>query len=57
MRYRRRLNSDVWHWRTDCQWWPNGGPSGTDSYKETESDRLPASGEACNECLAKERRE
>jgi len=46
--YRRKKDSDTWHWCRNCTNWP------TSDYEEiTVSDR-PSSGELCNECRAKE---
>lgn len=44
--YRRKKNSDTWHWCTNCSNWP------TDNYDE--SYTKPSSGELCNECKSKE---
>lgn len=46
--YRRRLKSDVWHFATTCQHWPQR------AFKSTSIK--PRSGELCNECRAKARR-
>lgn len=47
--YRRRKDSDTWHW---CRNYSNY-PTGSDV--ETRSNK-PTSGELCNECKAKEDR-
>lgn len=52
MLFRRRLWSDVWHWRTDCRWWPKMPLT----YKEREQEKRPTTGELCDECLAKDRK-
>jgi len=46
--YRRKNNSDTWHWCTNCSNWP------TSDYIEKEFPGRPTSGELDNECLAKE---
>lgn len=54
--YRRLNGRDVWHFRPDCQWWlwmTYNKP--LDAYVVKNSK--PRSGELCNECLAKQRRE
>lgn len=53
MRYRRRKNSDVWHFHTGCQHWMV--VPGVEFIEKRLSK--PKSGELCNECLAKSRRE
>lgn len=45
--YRRRRDSDTWHFCRNCSKWP------TSDYVEQTSK--PTSGELDNECLAKER--
>lgn len=45
--YRRKKNSDVWHFCTNCESWP------TTDYEP--SSTKPTSGEFCNQCLSKER--
>jgi hypothetical protein len=47
--YRRRRDSDVWHWCANCSNWPYA------EYRERDSK--PQSGELCNECRSKERSE
>lgn len=47
MTYRRRTNSDTWHWRTDCRQWPK--KPGTYVERATK----PSSGDLCNQCKAK----
>ena len=53
MIYRRRRHSDVWHWMRTCRWWPakNYNVDPAEQYSK------PRSGELCNECLAKNRKE
>ena len=46
MAYRRRKDSDAWHWCRNCSNWP------TSNYVEQQSK--PTSGELDNECKAKE---
>lgn len=46
MKYRRRRDSDTWHWCRNCSNWP------TSNYVEQATK--PASGEFDNECRAKE---
>ena len=45
--YRRRRDSDTWHFCSNCNNWP------TSNYEERATK--PASGELCNECLAKQK--
>lgn len=45
--YRRKKDSDTWHWCKNC----SNYPSGTDVEK---SYTKPTSGELCNECKAKD---
>lgn len=47
--YRKRETSDTWHWREDCSIWP------TKDY--TERKTKPKSGELCNQCAAKDRKD
>lgn len=49
MIYRRRLNSDTWHFVRTCRWWKGMG-------LYTMSEKKPKHGEFCNECLAKAKR-
>lgn len=46
-KYRRRRDSDAWHWCRNCSNWP--------TYNYIESDSKPTSGELDNECRAKEK--
>ena len=50
MIYRRRHNSDTWHWRIDCSNWIGH------SYAEVKLKKgeRPTTGEICNECAAKQ---
>lgn len=53
MRYRRRMNSDVWHFHTACQhWMVVAGVRFVEKHLSK-----PKSGELCNECLAKARQD
>jgi hypothetical protein len=45
--YRRRKDSDTWHWCKNCHLWP------TSDYVEKTSSTRP-SGDLCNHCKAKE---
>ena len=45
MEYRRKKNSDTWHWVRTCSNWP------TSDYVSQNSK--PTSGELCNECKSK----
>jgi hypothetical protein len=49
--FRQRLTFDTWHWIRACRLWP------TSAYRELAAPdgHRPASGELCNQCLAKER--
>ena len=47
MEYRRRKDSDTWHWCTNCSNWP------TANYVTRQTK--PTSGELSNECKAKEK--
>jgi len=49
--YRRRKKSDCWHYHPDCRWWP---VMTSDPVCRT---KKPTSGEFCNECMAKARRD
>lgn len=51
--WRRRLHSDVWHFHGGCRWWP----SGASLFNWTERETRPKSGEKCNECRAKAKRD
>lgn len=46
MTYRRRKDSDTWHWCTNCSNWPTRDFIAADS--------KPSNGELCNECKSKE---
>lgn len=48
--YRRRKDSDTWHWCKNCSQWPT---SNYDTEYHYGSDR-PSSGELDNECQSKE---
>lgn len=46
MAYRRKKNSDTWHYCSNCSNWP------TSDYVEQQSKPTP--GEFCNECRGKQ---
>ena len=50
--YRRRANSTVWHFRTECRWWPQ--------IKQTAHGagfpKKPPSGTLCDHCQAIEKK-
>ena len=46
--YRKRNNSDCWHFMENCSNWP------TKDYKELISK--PKNGEFCDQCMAKSRK-
>jgi hypothetical protein len=46
--YKKRNSGDTWHWMRNCSKMPQGRDVVT---RQTR----PASGELCNECLAKEK--
>jgi len=52
MKYRRLHDSDVWHWCTNCEDWPD--TPGTYEEIDVPSGRRPSSGELDNECRSKE---
>jgi hypothetical protein len=47
--YRRKKDSDTWHWCRNCSNWPT-----SDYVDEYKVDR-PTSGELCDECKGKEK--
>lgn len=47
--YRKREDSDTWHWCRNCSNWPRLRP-----YVVQKRRRRPSSGELCNQCGAKE---
>lgn len=49
--YRRKNDSDTWHWCTNCTNWP------TSDYKEVTlpEGKRPSSGELDKQCRSKER--
>lgn len=51
--YRKKVNSDTWHWCTNCSNWPTGKHD-VDYIQESFEGR-PTSGELDNQCLSKER--
>jgi len=57
--YRRRRNSDTWHWWSTCSHWPALvrllGKVSAKALPIKVSKSKPRSGELCNECQAKER--
>jgi hypothetical protein len=48
--YRRRKDGDTWHWRPNCTKQPHGPDVVTRTTR-------PHSGELCNECRAKEKKQ
>lgn len=46
--YRKKKDSDVWHWCTNCSKWP------TDNY--VSRDTKPTTGELDEECKSKEKK-
>jgi hypothetical protein len=46
--YRKRKDSDTWHWCKNCSNYPKSG--------YTTSLKKPKSGELCNECQSKQNR-
>jgi len=44
--YRKRKESDTWHWCRNCSKWPTS--------KYDSRSTKPTTGELCNECKAKE---
>ena len=50
--YVRRDASDTWHWRIDCSNYPYNVPTVAEH-----SDGRPTTGELCDQCLAKERKD
>jgi hypothetical protein len=46
-KYRRREDSDTWHFCTNCTLWPTQG--------YVEHDGKPTTGELCNQCKDKEK--
>jgi len=49
--YRKRKNTDTWHWCVNCSKWPEDW----EDYDEVETDGRPTDGELDNECRAKEK--
>lgn len=47
--YRKRKDSDTWHWCRNCSNWP------TSDFYEIDSSTRPSTGELDDECLAKEK--
>ena len=47
--YRKRHNSEVWHWCSNCTRWPEKGDF-------EERKRKPSSGSLCQQCQSKESR-
>ena len=47
MPYRKKKDSDTWHWCRNCYNWP------TSDYDER--DTKPTSGELCDQCLSKDK--
>lgn len=46
MAYRKRKNSDTWHFCRNCTNWPTAAES-------VEQQNKPTSGEFCDQCLSK----
>ncbi len=44
-KYRKRIDSDIWHWSEDCSNWPK------ENYAARSSK--PTSGKLCDECKTK----
>lgn len=49
MAYRKKKGSDTWHWCQNCSNWPAQPGTYDEQYSK------PASGELCDQCLAKEK--
>ncbi len=49
MPYRKKKDSDTWHWCRNCSNWP------TSDYDERYSKPESGSGELCDQCLAKDK--
>ena len=47
MTYRKKTNSDTWHWCRNCSNWPTS--------RYTERHTKPTGGELCDECKAKDK--
>lgn len=47
--YRKRQDSDTWHFCSNCQNWP------TSNYDERQNK--PTTGELCDQCQAKKKRD
>lgn len=50
--YRKRKGRDTWHFWVTCRWWPK-----RHDCVVQKGPRRPRSGELCDECMAKERRD
>ena len=48
--YRKKKDSDTWHWCTNCSNWP------TSDYDEIKTDKRPVSGELDNQCKSLEKK-
>lgn len=48
--YRKKIDSDIWHWCTNCSDWPDAPVS----YTERQFKKGSKIGELCRECLANE---
>jgi hypothetical protein len=60
--YRRRQKSKVWHFHRDCRWWPQARADHVtlqiiNGVVVLNIEKRPKSGELCNECLAKAKRD
>jgi len=48
MTYRRRKDSETWHWRLECERWPDKN--------YVEATLRPKTGTLCGRCTSKERK-
>lgn len=55
MEYRQLPKSDVWHFHPACRWWDR--TSRRVGVKQKTTEGRPATGELCNECRAKSKRD
>ena len=47
--YRRRKNSETWHWREECHLWPTLPTR--EPYIELKAERIPNNGLLCDRCV------
>jgi len=47
--FRKKKDSDTWHWCTNCTEYPKS------DFIEKEFTNSPSPGEKCNQCIAKEK--